>query len=194
MDLAQVLLFKELKLCATWSAVTGVRTRLLFHLLNTNRRHDGESCQGYLNVRLHKMFLKLHITRYRELSKHSRKSIMTSLFLNYTVISFMVQMGSLFHYQSHGWLVSQMTRIKELKLHNLLKIIHSSYFWVLNNEVKWGMNLVIYIFHSSIANMLLRIAIRNLKQKTYTQALTLSNLDHWPRGPVDLRSDWPRGQ
>ena len=26
------------------------------------------------------------------------------------------------------------------------------------------------------------------------QALTLSNLDHWPRGPVDLRSHWPRGQ
>ena len=26
------------------------------------------------------------------------------------------------------------------------------------------------------------------------QALTLSNLDHWPRGPVDLRSYWPEGQ
>ena len=26
------------------------------------------------------------------------------------------------------------------------------------------------------------------------QALTLKNLDHWPRGPVDLRSHWLRGQ
>ena len=30
--------------------------------------------------------------------------------------------------------------------------------------------------------------------KEAEQALTLSNLDHWPRGPVDLRSHWPRGQ
>ena len=62
------------------------------------------------------------------------------------IISFMVQMGSLFYYQSHGWLVSQMTIIKELKLHNLLKsfIHYTSEF--LNNEVRWGMNLVIYIF------------------------------------------------
>ena len=28
----------------------------------------------------------------------------------------------------------------------------------------------------------------------HPQALTLSNLDHWPRGPVDLRSYWPEGQ
>ena len=36
----------------------------------------------------------------------------------------------------------------------------------------------------------------NYQQSVYmlVQALTLSNLDHWPRGPVDLRSYWPEGQ
>ena len=29
----------------------------------------------------------------------------------------------------------------------------------------------------------------SLEKKRY-QALTLSNLDHWPRGPVDLRGYW----
>ncbi len=30
--------------------------------------------------------------------------------------------------------------------------------------------------------------------KNSYQALTLSNLDHWLRGPVDLRSYWSEGQ
>ena len=39
-------------------------------------------------------------------------------------------------------------------------------------------------------------AVGSLKEirTCHRQALTLSNLDHWPRGPVDLRSYWPEGQ
>ena len=32
------------------------------------------------------------------------------------------------------------------------------------------------------------------KKTLDTPLLTLSNLDQWPRGPVDLRSYWPEGQ
>ena len=35
---------------------------------------------------------------------------------------------------------------------------------------------------------------QSCKKVMFLQALTLSNLDHWPRGPVDLRSYWPEGQ
>ena len=46
---------------------------------------------------------------------------------------------------------------------------------------------LLYVYYISKAALIYNCEIA-------VQALTLSNLDHWPRGPVDLRSYWPEGQ